>query len=254
MYSKTEILNNLNNLNNKTVNIEVIKETSSTNDYIKKYSHTKNAIVLAKKQTSGRGRLNRTFYSPENTGIYMSVLVKPDLKSTESVKITTLTATVVAKAIEDLINAPVQIKWVNDIYINGKKVCGILAESSHNLKTGKLDYAVIGIGINVLKNSFPKEIENIATSIEEASGKKVDANILIAKIVQGLLNINDLLKTNYLQEYKNRLFILGNIVTVDTGNEKYLAKALDVLSSGALLIEVDGTTKTLNFGDVSIKI
>ncbi len=251
MYSKLQILNNL---KNKNVNIEVLEETSSTNDYIKKYSNLENCVVLAKHQSNGRGRLNRTFYSPKNSGIYMSVLVKPNLKTTESVKITTLTATIVANAIESLINAPVQIKWVNDIFLNGKKICGILAESSHNLKTGKIDYAVIGIGINVYKNSFPIELENIATSIENACGIRVDANILIAKIVDGLLNINETLKSDYLSEYKKRLFILGKTITVDIGSEKYLARALDVLDNGSLLVEVDGEQKILNFGDVSIKL
>ncbi len=251
MYSKLQILNNLKNEN---VYIEVLEETSSTNDYIKKYSSLENCVVLAKHQTSGRGRLSRTFYSPKNSGIYMSVLVKPNLKIDESVKITTLTATVVAKAIESLINLPVQIKWVNDIYLNGKKLCGILAEASHNTKTGKLNHAIIGIGINVLNNDFPPDIENIATSIESQTGIKIDANLLIAKIVDGLLNINELLKTDYLSEYKKRLFILNKTVTIDTGSDKYLAKALDVLESGALLIEVNGDQKILSFGDVSIKI
>ena len=251
MYSKLQILNNL---KNKNVYIEVLEETSSTNDYIKNYSNLDSCVVLAKRQTSGRGRLNRSFYSPENSGIYMSVLVKPNLKIDESVKITTLTATIVAKAVESLINSPVQIKWVNDIYLNGKKLCGILAEASHNTKTGNLSHAIIGIGINVLNSNFPPEIENIATSIESQTGIKIDSNILIAKIIDGLLNINELLKTDYLSEYKKRLFILGKTVTVDTGSDKYFAKALDVLDSGALLIEVNGEQKILNFGDVSIKI
>ncbi|MBO5926654.1 MAG: biotin--[acetyl-CoA-carboxylase] ligase [Clostridia bacterium] len=251
MYSKFEILKNL---TDKNIGVEILDETSSTNDYIKKYSSFANYVVLAKRQTAGRGRLNRSFHSPINSGVYMSVLVKPNLEIKDSVKITTFTAVQVAKAIEKQINMPVQIKWVNDIFINGKKICGILAESSYNIKDNKLNYAVIGIGINVFKNKFPEELKNIATSIENETGKKIDCNLLVSDIINGLININTEIVGNYLTVYKNRLFILGKTVTVDTGSEKYLAKVIDVLNSGALLIEKNGKSIPLNFGDVSIKI
>lgn len=251
MYIKSEIEKNL---IDKNIRLEILEETTSTNDYIKKFSNLDNAVVIAKKQTLGRGRLNRAFYSPENKGIYLSILLKPQLETKDSVKITTFTAVAVANAIEKVSGLKTQIKWVNDIFINSKKVCGILAEASQNFKEGKLNYAVIGIGINLYGKDFPSDIKNIATSIELESGKKIDANLLVVEIINSLYKINDEINGDYLTKYKEKCFILNREITVDTGKEKYLATALDVLDNGALLVEKEGNTFELDFGDVSVRI
>ena len=250
MYIKSEIEKNL---IDKNIHLEILEETTSTNDYIKNYANLDNAVVIAKKQTLGRGRLNRKFYSPENKGVYLSMLVKPRLETTKSVKITTFTAVAVANAIEKVSGLKTDIKWVNDIFINGKKVCGILAEASQDFKSGYLNYAVIGIGINLYGCDFPSEISNIATSIEKESGKKIDANLLVSEIINSLLAIYTDINKDYLSDYKKKCFILNKEITVDTGKENYLAKAIDILDNGALLIEKDNKTFELDFGDVSIR-
>lgn len=251
MYIKSEIEKNL---IDKNIRLEILEETTSTNDYIKKFSNLDSAVVIAKKQTLGRGRLNRAFYSPENKGIYLSILVKPQLETKDSVKITTFTAVAVANAIEKVSGLKTQIKWVNDIFIGGKKVCGILAEASQNFKEGKLNYAVIGIGINLYGKDFPSDIKNIATSIELESGKKIDANLLVVEIINSLYKINDDISGDYLTKYKEKCFILNREIIVDTGKEKYKATALNVLDNGALLVEKEGKTFELDFGDVSVRI
>lgn len=251
MYSKSEIEKNL---IDKNIRLEILEETTSTNNYIKKFSNLDSAVVIAKKQTLGRGRLNRTFYSPENKGIYLSILLKPQLETKDSVKITTFTAVAVANAIEKVSGLQTKIKWVNDIFIGGKKVCGILAEASQNFKEGKLNYAVIGIGINLYGKDFPSDIKNIATSIELESGKKIDANLLVVEIINSLYKINDDISGDYLTKYKEKCFILNREIIVDTGKEKYKATALDVLDNGALLVEKEGKTFELDFGDVSVRI
>ncbi len=242
------------NLKEKII-VEVVNETTSTNDHIKKYLGFNSYALIAKSQTCGRGRLNRSFYSPSGTGVYLSVLLKPNSNIANSVRLTTFTAVVVAKAIESLIGAPVQIKWVNDLFLNGKKICGILTESSYNLKKGKLDYAIIGIGINVYNGEFPLELSNIATSIEKETGSKIDVNELIGKIISGLLDAEkEISSSEYLKEYKNRLFILNKKVLVVSGQDSYEAVCLDVLDNGALQVQKDGEIITVNAGDVSLKI
>ncbi len=113
--------------------------------------------------------MGKKFYSPSNTGLYISILVRPDIPADQALFLTTSAAVATAKAIEDVSNKKADIKWVNDIYIEGKKVCGILTEAAFNIETSKLDYAIVGIGINVCppEGGFPEDISEIATAIFE---------------------------------------------------------------------------------------
>lgn len=171
-------------------------------------------VVIAEEQTSGYGRNGKSFFSPYGTGIYMSIILnlKKEKKIFNSSFITTAAAMAVSKSIEEISNENTQIKWVNDVFINGKKVCGILTEGAFSFEDGKLDYAVIGIGVNVNfpKDGFPKELNNIAASINSKnnanSNTKSDIrNILVAKILENLYDyyFNDV---NFYEEYKNAHF------------------------------------------------
>ncbi len=185
----------------------------------------------------------------------MSILVKPSTALSKSVRLTTLTAVLVARAIEKLVDVKVEIKWVNDLFINGKKVSGILTESTNNLNKNSLDYAIIGIGINVYGNKFNKHIKNIATSIENETFKKIDANRLIALIIDSFNNLDGLIEDgSYINEYRNRLFILNKKITVISGKESYEATAINVNEDGALIISANNEVKTINSGEVSIRI
>ena len=125
-------------------------------------------MVIANEQTAGRGRLSRSFFSPKDTGIYMSLLLRPkNYSAKQAVRITTMAAVAMCEAIETVSDEKAEIKWVNDIFVRGEKVCGILTEGSFNLESGLLDYAVLGIGINIYqpKDGFPNELSSIAGAV-----------------------------------------------------------------------------------------
>ena len=212
-------------------------------------------MVISKTQTDGRGRLDRKFYSPNGCGVYMSILIKPPMAISDGVKITTFTAVAVARAIESLAGQEVKIKWVNDLFMKDKKVCGILTEASCDFELGVLKHAIIGIGINVYGNNFPNYIKDIATSIESVSNKKIDCNLLIAKILDGIINgIDELLSGSYLNEYKKRSLILNREVTIKGFNSSYKAIAKDITPTGALVVVRDGKEELVYSGDVSVRI
>lgn len=238
--------------------IVIKSETRSTNDDAKKLAlehKGKTVVVVAEKQISGRGRFSRSFYSPEKRGIYMSVVLPVNAELDTAVRITTFAGVAVARAIEKLSGLSVGIKWVNDLYVNGKKVCGILTEASCDFELKKLDFAVCGIGVNVTGLDFPENISDTATSIEKESGKKIDRNELIAEIIMNLRLVSDAVFTGeYLKEYKARSIILGKIVEVCGVYEKFTAKAVDFTDNGALVIERNAKTEIVNSADVSVKI
>ena len=159
-----------------------LSEIDSTNRYLKELAATgapEGTVVIANKQSAGRGRLGRSFFSPEEKGIYMSILLRPEIELERAVLITSMAAVAVARAVERVSTIPAQIKWVNDIFINRKKVCGILTEAGINTEKGSLDYAVLGIGVNVGSMEFPAELKEIATSVSNECGKEVSKNDLI---------------------------------------------------------------------------
>ncbi|PTY41371.1 biotin--[acetyl-CoA-carboxylase] ligase [Brachyspira hampsonii] len=215
-------------------------------------------VVIAEEQTSGYGRNGKSFFSPYGTGIYMSIILnlKKEKKIFNTSFITTAAAMAVSKSIEEVANENTQIKWVNDIFINDKKVCGILTEGAFSFEDGKLDYAVIGIGINVNfpKNGFPEEINNIAVSINNTQNSKDIRNILIAKILENLYEyyFNDI---NFYGEYKKRSFLIGKKVSVDINGKENIVKVLDIDKTFALIVELkNGEIDRLTSGSVNYKI
>ncbi|MEI0603341.1 biotin--[acetyl-CoA-carboxylase] ligase [Brachyspira alvinipulli] len=211
-------------------------------------------VVLAEEQTSGYGRNGKSFFSPYGTGIYMSIILnlKKENKIFNNLFITTAAAMAVSKSIEEITNEDTQIKWINDVFINNKKVCGILTEGAFSFEDGKLDYAVIGIGINVNfpKSGFPKELDNIAASI---STKTDIRNILIARILENLWEyyFNDV---NFYEEYKKRSFLIGRKVIININGDENIVKVLDIDKSFALVIEFnDGKVDRLLSGSINYK-
>lgn len=220
-------------------------------------------VILAEEQTNGYGRNGKSFFSPYGTGIYMSIILnlKKEKKLFNSSFITTAAAMAVSKSIEEISNENTQIKWVNDVFINEKKVCGILTEGAFSFEDGKLDYAVIGIGINVNfpKNGFPKELDNIAASINSqndnnANTKSDIRNILVAKILENLYDyyFNDV---NFYEEYKKRSFLIGKKVSININNKEHIVKVLDIDKTFALIIEFhDGKVDRLVSGSINYKL
>jgi BirA family biotin operon repressor/biotin-[acetyl-CoA-carboxylase] ligase len=246
------------NLHKNDYNIIVYKTIKSTNQAAKELAQNKNynnTIIISEEQTEGKGRLGRSFYSPANTGIYMSILMRPKLDINKGLKITSCGALAVCKAIESLTNIKPKIKWVNDIFINEKKVCGILTESSIDFESGAIDYVIIGIGINFSTINFPDNISNIACSLFSDNHFKFSRNILISEIInQFFLLINNIDDKNIIADYKMRSNVLGKEIKIINQNGNFFATAIDIDENGCLIIEkTDKTTSKLNTGEISIR-
>ena len=237
-----------------------LEETDSTNRYLKELAvegAEEGTVVIADKQSAGRGRLGRSFFSPEEKGIYMSVLLRPEISLERSVLITSMAAVAVARAIEKVCGLPSKIKWVNDIFLNKKKVCGILTEAGIDEARQTLSYAVLGIGVNVGSMEFPEELREIATSVSNECGFAVKKEALIDEILKELeLWYPTLWDGSFLEESKARSILLGKEIRVmDEMHPEggYSAKAVDINELGNLIIERDGSTQVLNSGEVSIR-
>ncbi|MFR1519331.1 MAG: biotin--[acetyl-CoA-carboxylase] ligase [Clostridia bacterium] len=208
------------------------------------------AVVLAARQTAGRGRQGKTFYSPKNTGIYMSIVMDFPEEEKDAALLTVRTSVAVSDAIYELTKIETGIKWVNDLYLGDRKICGILTES---VLYGQRRYAIIGIGINVSTESFPDELREKAGSLGAFAGRYIES--LPAAILEHVLPISaGRGRQRDLEEYRKRSVVLGNVVTYerDGGQRKGRAAAID--ASGALLIDLGGGNyDRLQSGEISLK-
>ena len=199
----------------KDLDIKVFDSRDSTNNLAKTLAQNGEeqcTVIIAEEQTAGKGRLGRSFYSPHSTGIYMSIILRPQMSAQQALLITTSTAVAVSKAIEDACYLDTQIKWVNDIYSDNKKLCGILTEASIDFETGGLQYAVVGIGINVstVSESFPYELSEIATSIYPHNYARAVRSKIIGNILNNIFTYAENLGSKtILEEYKKRSFLIG---------------------------------------------
>lgn len=240
-------------------NMVVIDETDSTNNYAKELASAgavHGTTVIADRQTAGKGRMGRRFESPSGTGVYISVVIRPDMSVEEAQLITSCAACAAAEAAEELCGKTVAIKWVNDLYMNGKKICGILTEASLSLEMQALDYAVIGIGINVLsaKQLFSDELNSIATSIEDEAGVKISRNSLCTAVLNKLEEqLKDISSRSFLEDYRRREMLSGNMITANAGGMQITGKAVGIDENANLIIELsDGTRKALSSGEASL--
>ncbi|MCL6457060.1 MAG: biotin--[acetyl-CoA-carboxylase] ligase, partial [Gorillibacterium sp.] len=207
------------NAQGQKLRVEVFKTIPSTNEAAKILAQNGEAegkVILSEEQTAGRGRNGRKFFSPPGTGIYMSILLRPKLSAAESTLLTTSAAVAVALAIERVSGKDTQIKWVNDVFMEGKKVCGILTEASMSLENGWLDYAVLGIGINVAlpTSGFPNDLTGIATSVFSESHHHGDLrNRLVAEVLNYFMQYYEHLTDRlFLSDYRKRIISLGRPV------------------------------------------
>lgn len=240
------------------INLIVLDKTDSTNIVAKnliRENPEEIFAVLAKQQTNGRGRLSKSFFSPENTGIYLSIAVPFKNEGEPFSLITVRAAVAVCLVIEKLTFKKPQIKWVNDIYLNSKKICGILAESVINPDSGEYFAAVIGVGLNFKEpsNGFPKEISEIAGALFNEETPTVSINQMAAGLICGLISPDD--KTScFLDEYRKRCFVIGKNIEYTENNNKYCAEAIGIDNSGCLVVkDSHGNKKILNSGEISIR-
>lgn len=247
---------------NQNLNIIVEKSVTSTNNVLKNMAEKgalEGTVLIAEMQTNGKGRLGRHFHSPYNTGLYFSILLRPEISSQEALFLTTSAAVAVAKSIEDISNCKTYIKWVNDVYIKDKKVCGILTEGSIHPYTRRLDYAIVGIGINIFSplNGFPTELKDIAGSIfNHTDFSNTCKSHLTARVIDYFMSYyNNLESKSFFEEYKKRSFLIGRKIYVVDKQNYISATALDITNECHLLVRYeDGSVKELSSGEVSIKL
>lgn len=240
-------------------NIILFDEIDSTNNEAKKIAAAGEAhgtVVIADRQTMGKGRMGRSFVSPAGTGVYMSVIIRPDI-SVESVGlITSAAAVAAAEAVEKVCGQKIMIKWVNDLYLNDKKICGILTEASMGLEMKALDYAVIGIGINVrsVRGMFDEELSSRASSIEDETGVRPDRNVLCAEILNRLeFWLSSIERRDFLHEYRRREYLTGKLITANVGNSSIVGSAVGIDNNANLMIELPGgEIKHLNSGEANL--
>ena len=241
-------------------NLELIPCTASTNALLRDRAAAgapEGSVILANQQTQGRGRLGREFYSPRDTGVYLSLLLRPrGMEPSKTVKLTTMAAVAACDAIEEVSGKEASIKWVNDIYLNEKKVCGILTEASYSLESGSLDYVILGIGFNVYPpaGGFPSELAGIADSIlkiQTDQGK----NRLAASFLRRFLEIyRGTAERDYAAVYRAKSMVIGQPIRVISPAGTRNAYALDVDRDCRLIVRwEDGTVESLSSAEVSIR-
>jgi len=231
----------------------------STNSYAKKEANKlkDGTVILSEEQLLGRGRRGRSWSSPKGTGIWMSLVLKPNIPPTEGVKMTQIAAAAVCKAIRELTGLNALIKWPNDIVINGKKICGILTEMAGELN--EVNYIIVGIGINVNTDGFACELKEKATSLFIEGGKKIDRRELVVNILKNFealynIYIKDLDLDETLVIVKNYSAILGKEIKIIQGNLEKKARAIDINNEGLLLVQMDdGNKELISSGEVSIR-
>ncbi len=241
--------------------VQVFKETNSTNDVIEKFARDgakEGGVVYAEAQSRGRGRMGRTWISPPQKGLWFSILLRPQMRPQAVTQITVAAATALSRAIRRISGVAVQVKWPNDILIDGRKVAGILTEL--NAEVDRVKYVILGIGVdvNLAERDLPDDLKTLATSVRIASGKKVDRPALAAAILEELdadyarLNRGEF-KT-VAEEWESQCITLGRDVAITVGNREVRGRAESLDEDGALMVRSShGQLERIIGGDVMLE-
>ena len=238
--------------------MEIYDEIDSTNHRAKQLAMQGAAhgtVVLARQQTVGRGRFGRKFFSPENSGVYISFVLRPSLPAERAVMITSMAAVAVARAMERVADVKASIKWVNDVYLGTKKACGILCEAGLDFESGQMQYVVAGIGVNVGRMDFPPELRKIATSISNECGRDISRSRFCAELINEMNALYPQLESGaFMAESRARSNVIGRDIVVLRGEERYPATAVDIDDRGNLLVRrEDGSESVLQSGEISVR-
>lgn len=236
---------------------DTIDSTNTKAQELAEKGYPSGTLVVADKQESGKGRRGRSWVSPSGTGIFMTLMIKPDINPNNASMLTLVAALAVAKAITSVTGEEALIKWPNDIVVNGKKVCGILTEM--NAQFDYINHIVVGIGINVHNESFPEEISQMASSLMiEAGGKRFHRAQIIAETMSYFEQYYDtFLKTQDLsalvREYDELLVNRNKSVRVLDPKEPFDGKAMGITHKGELIVETWESRKLVSSGEVSVR-
>ncbi len=207
-----------------------------------------NILVAAEGQTSGKGRQGKSFYSPAGSGVYFSIVIRPDGRLSDVVFVTSAVAVAVAKTIEEMTDLDPKIKWVNDIYVNDKKVCGILVQSI--VANGKVDGLCIGIGVNISTADFPDTVGSRAGSL----GEEIDRNVFVAKVTKKMIAFSaDIEDRTYLDYYRKKSCVIGREIKYYENNVEHFAKVIAIDDNANLIVSENGETKKLSSGEITVR-
>lgn len=233
--------------------ILLFKTINSTNTYGKKLAADgakSGTVIIADQQTEGRGRRGHSFYSPPKTGLYMSVILRPQGFAADIDMVTVCAGCAVCRAVENLTDRKPMIKWVNDIFIDDKKICGILSEGVTDFEAGSVDSIVVGIGVNVTTDIFPQEIENKAGALN----CQIPRSKIAAEIIKQLFECLNSTREKNIAEYKSRSLVLGKEISYFRNNFPRQGRAVDIDQKGQLIVETEDGRETLNAGEISVKL
>lgn len=240
--------------------LHCLETIDSTNTYAKKLAMSgapDGTVVIANDQTAGRGRMGRTFQSPKDKGIYLSVLLRPEMEPQRLMPVTAMAGIAVADAVEAVCGVRPGLKWPNDPVIGNKKLCGILTEMSLEGETGRVQYLVLGIGINVGQADLTEDVAAIATSLSAYLGRPVSRPQLAAALIKELEKLYETLKggdlSRYLAAYRRDCVNLGKTVQL-LGEDREVVTAVDIDGEFGLVVRTeDGREKTVRSGEVSVR-
>lgn len=240
----------------KKFTVQIYKILDSTNTYAKKIiidGAKHGTIIIANEQKAGRGRFGRTFFSPADTGIYLSIILKPQKKISDTSLITIAAAVAVCDTIKKTTCSEPKIKWVNDIFLNGKKICGILTEAVSDFESGIVESAVTGIGINIktAEERFPEDLKRTASSLFP---ENISRNQIIAELINNFFELyENLSDKNLIERYKEYSLVLGKEITYFKDDKTQTGTAVDINENGNLIIkDKNKKTSVLESGEVTL--
>ena len=245
----------------RDLDLTVLPTAPSTNTLVREKANQgrpEGCIIIACEQTDGRGRYGRQFFSPVDSGVYLSLLLRPTAYSPQQATcLTAAAAAAMCQAIEAVTGQQPGIKWVNDIFLHGKKVCGILTEAAVGLETGALNYMVLGAGVNLYPpvKGFPEEIQPIAGSVLERSCPEAK-NRLVGEFLNRFWDFYSHPECRaYLEDYRARSLAIGRNVTVLSAGKAVSAYAYGIDDDFRLLVRYEnGDTEALSYGEIRIQL
>ena len=245
----------------RDLDLTVLPTAPSTNALVREKANQgrpEGCVIIACEQTDGRGRYGRQFFSPVDSGVYLSLLLRPTAYSPQQATcLTAAAAAAMCQAIEAVTGQQPGIKWVNDIFLHGKKVCGILTEAAVGLETGTLNYMVLGAGVNLYPpaEGFPEEIQSIAGSVLERSCPEAK-NRLVGEFLNRFWDFYTHPECRtYLEDYRSRSLAIGQNVTVLSAGRAVSAYAYGIDDDFRLLVRYEnGDTEALSYGEIRIQL
>ena len=241
-------------LEDTSLPVYVLSSTDSTNEEARRRLTQQKGccfVVAAEEQTAGRGRRGRSFYSPKDTGLYLTLATSPETSMDRMMGITAYAAVCTARAIRDLCGKQPQIKWVNDLFLDGRKIGGILTEAVFDFETGRVSHLMIGVGLNLHPCNVPPELRKTMGFLETGGGMK---NRLAAAIVNALLKYDEG-DTGYMQDYRRWSMVLGQEIVYEKEGKKWIGSAVSIRDDGGLEVQQsDGSTVVLRSGEITLRL